>query len=694
MLKALSLSAKMTLVSALLVSVFLLIGIFLQSRSSSQLVSDLTLSEARAIGEYHAEQIAADLDRAMTVAGTITSSFRGIKLSNPDSREPYNHVLHQAMIEHPFLAGAWAGFEPNALDGKDKEHAGVEPHYDQAGRYTTYFYNFGSGIQPYRLTDLAGAANTSDPNYDYYNIPLLSKKPAVVDPVLYNIEGQDVLLPSFTFPVVDASGKAIGVIGVDMTVNSMSEAVSKLKPFETGSVDLISNKGLWVSHGNPENFGKPAADTSDIYKDALSFIQKGESHTFIDGEFTRLFVPVKIAQVDTPWSIVVNIPNAKLTEAADNQRNIMLVGGIILVILVGVLLLVTGNVIIKRPMKATIGVVNALQDGNFDIEVPDQERGDEIGQVNRALEQFKENSQKVRQMEIEQAEAQKRNAQERRAAQLKLADDFEASVGEIVRSVSTSSANMSSAAGEMSRTVDISQQQTVTVAGAAEEASVNVQTVAASTEELSASINEISQQVARSAQVASNAVEEVDRTNDMVNLLAEAADRIGEVVNLINDIAEQTNLLALNATIEAARAGDAGKGFAVVANEVKSLANQTANATDEIVQQITAIQGETRSTVQAIGGIGETIKSIHNIATTIAAAVEEQEAATREISNSVQQAASGTAEVSANVEGMRETAATTGAAAEKVQTASAELEEQSTLLDTQMKSFLGKIRTE
>ncbi|MTI08473.1 methyl-accepting chemotaxis protein [Curvivirga aplysinae] len=692
MLNRLSLSAKLTLFSALLVSTCLIIGIGLQTQSSTTTISELTLSEAEAVGQYHAEQIARDLDRAMLAASSVASTFRGIRSSKPEGREAYNNVLNQTMIEFPYLAGAWAGFLNDSLDGKDAEYVGVGGQNDAQGRYAGYYYNFGNGIVPYLLTGLDGILDTSDPGNTYFNQPYNTQKPIVVDPVLYDIEGVDVLLPSFTVPILDENGKSIGVAGVDMTVNAMSERIGKLEPFEGGSVDLISNKGLWVANHDPELFGKSVEEVDDIYKDALPSIQKGEKLVVADGDFYHLFIPVNISRTDAPWSVVVNVPASKVTEAADQQRNVMIIGGIVLVIVVSIILMIIGNVVIKRPMTSTVNVITALEEGNYDVEITGADRQDEIGQVSNALEQFKENAKRMRDLEAERVEAEKRTEAERRQAQLSMADDFESSVGQIVQAVTTSSNHLSGAANDMDSAVKTSQDQTVAVASAAEEASVNVQTVAASTEELSASINEISQQVARSATVASSAVEEVDKTNDMVKVLAEAADRIGEVVGLINDIADQTNLLALNATIEAARAGDAGKGFAVVANEVKSLAKQTANATEEIVQQITAIQGETKNTVKAIGGIGETINNIHDVATTIAAAVEEQEAATREISHSVQQAASGTAEVSANVEGMRNTAENTGAAANQVNQASTELKEQSDHLDSQMRNFLQQIR--
>jgi len=276
--------------------------------------------------------------------------------------------------------------------------------------------------------------------------------------------------------------------------------------------------------------------------------------------------------------------------------------------------------------------------------------------------------------------------------QVKLADNFEKNVKSVVEMVGSAATEMQSTAESMSATAEETNRQSIVVASASEEASTNVQTVAAASEELSNSINEISNQVQTSSKISQKAVEEATRANETISGLSEAAVKIGEVVELINDIASQTNLLALNATIEAARAGDAGKGFAVVANEVKSLANQTAKATDEIGAQIGAIQGASNDAVQAIEGVSGIIADINQITTGIASAVEEQSAATMEIARNVQQAAEGTSEVSSNITGVTKAANETGDAATQLVEASGELALQSQKLNTEVDGFLVEVR--
>jgi methyl-accepting chemotaxis protein len=346
---------------------------------------------------------------------------------------------------------------------------------------------------------------------------------------------------------------------------------------------------------------------------------------------------------------------------------------------------------ITRPVAQMTGAMSALAEGKFETEVPARENTDEIGAMAKSVQVFKENMIKARDLAAKELEEAKRR--EERAQRIEaLTREFDAEVAAVLETVASATTELKASATAMTATAEESSRQATAVAAASEQASTNVTTVATATEELSSSIAEITRQVTQSAQIASSAVEESNRTTSTVKGLAEGAAKIGDVVKLINDIAGQTNLLALNATIEAARAGEAGKGFAVVAAEVKNLATQTAKATEEIASQVGMIQSATSGSVAAIETIGGTIGRINEIATTIASAVEEQGAATQEISRNVQQASAGTQEVSSNIGGVSQAAAETGAAASQVLSASDELSRQSETLRRYVDTFLAGVR--
>ena len=346
---------------------------------------------------------------------------------------------------------------------------------------------------------------------------------------------------------------------------------------------------------------------------------------------------------------------------------------------------------VSRGIDSIVKPMQALGRGDLTAQVPHQGEKTEIGAMADTLQVFKEAL--IAKKAVDEAAAHDAEAKIERGRRVdSITRDFESMIGEIVETVSSASTQLESSAGTLSGTAKRSQELTTAVAAASEEASTNVQSVASATEEMASSVNEISRQVQESARMANEAVDQARKTNDRVSELSKAAARIGDVVELINNIAGQTNLLALNATIEAARAGEAGRGFAVVASEVKALAEQTAKATGEIGQQITGIQAATQDSVGAIKEISGTIERLSEISSTIAAAVEEQGAATQEISRNVQQAAQGTQQVSANITDVQRGASETGSASAQVLSAAQSLSSDSNRLKLEVGKFLSSVR--
>jgi methyl-accepting chemotaxis protein len=465
--------------------------------------------------------------------------------------------------------------------------------------------------------------------------------------------------------------------------------IARTKFLETSLVSI---------HANNEKITQRVVEISELLKGyRASFVKFSENAKSIAKLSTGMTdAAAAILQLSNSLKSDLSADQQRIeTEASatigETERFILMLaaGGLALG---AVLALMLGNGI-SRPMIRMCKAMRELAAGNFDVVLPGLGRKDEIGEMASAVEEFKVQAVAKAERDAAGQEAQNKAAgAARRAELIRFADEFESAVGSIVSNVSASAVQLETAAGTLTRTAETTQNLSSQVAGASEEASSNMQSVASATEELSTSVDEIGRRVRESSRIADAAVRQAGETDARIGKLSHAAQQIGDVVKLITAIAEQTNLLALNATIEAARAGDAGRGFAVVASEVKSLASQTARATDEISNHISGMQGATQESVVAIKEIGGTIGQISEIASTIAAAVEQQSSATQEIARSVQNVAQGTQEAASSVMQVNCGATETGSASEEVLQSARSLSAESTRLREELDRFMGNIR--
>ncbi|MBR9973098.1 methyl-accepting chemotaxis protein [Magnetospirillum sulfuroxidans] len=400
------------------------------------------------------------------------------------------------------------------------------------------------------------------------------------------------------------------------------------------------------------------------------------------------------AQTFAPWKWTV--ATGIYVDDVDTEFNrvlirLLIVTALVMAAAIGLVLLISRN--ISGGITRLVQVTGKLAQGQFAIDVPGQDRSDEIGTLAQTITVLRDGAAQAERLRGEQDAMKIKAEQDRKASLNKLAEEFDHSVMAVATGINSAVGELEGSAQVVSSAVNTASEQSSSVAAAAEQASANVATVATAAEELSASISEISRQVQASSSISREAVDEAKRANELVEGLAQAGDRIGEVVKLINDIASQTNLLALNATIEAARAGEAGKGFAVVANEVKSLANQTGKATEDISAQVISVQSATQQAVTAIRAIVGTISRISEIAGSIASAVEQQGAATQEIARNVQQAATGTSEVTRHMADLSGATGQAGTAAGGMLTSTRYLASEAQGLRNRVESFLSSIRS-
>lgn len=505
----------------------------------------------------------------------------------------------------------------------------------------------------------------------------------------------DVPASFISTPIVDLNGRVKGVLVFQMPIgriNSIMQAAAGMgdsgETYIVGSDFLMRSDSRFLEEGDETSMLNTKVDGATV-RAALNGdggVEVVEDYRGID--VVSAYAPFEF--LGTKWVVLAEIDESEMLEPVLNLRDRALIAMLIIAaVIVGVGIFFAR--MITRPISSITGAMEVLSSGDTSIDVPENGRKDEIGDMANALEVFKQNRIEADKLSEEQKQEQK--VQLERAENLEnMTEDFEKTVSDLINGLAAASTELDATAQSMTGIAAQTTEQTEAMSHASTSTSENIQTVAGASEELSASIRELSQQVQNTSEAANSATGDVGKASKQIEGLLVASEKIGAVVNLIQDIAEQTNLLALNATIESARAGDAGKGFAVVANEVKSLAQETSNATEQIAAEVNAVQDEVRGAVEAIKNIDVKIREVDIASSAIAAAIEEQNATTDEITRNTQASATSMQELNSNVASVNEAAQTTGSAANDVLSASSELGLQTDTLKQQVAKFLEQVK--
>lgn len=686
-----SLSAKISLIGAVSVAAVFGIGTLFISQQTNSTLSGQNDALQSNVAENQAARVQNRLDLAARTAQETVSAMGALRAQGITDRTVYDGILKSSLEANPDLLGVWSGWEPDALDGRDADFAGTDGH-DASGRFVPY-WNRGAGAvvkEPLVGYDQDGAG-------DYYQLPKKNDRMIAIEPYSYSVGGKDFLITTFSAPI-KVNGQYYGTAGIDIALNDLNAELASVKPFGTGFVALVSSAGMAVSYPDAAATGKPLKDidpaSAKVATEAIATNKPASTDATTKGEgWHYLALPVAAGGTDERWAVVVAVPNATLNAEANKNNTIMLALSVLSILIAAGILFLVLNRMVGAPLKGLGRTFDRMASGDHNAEVPEARRVDEIGQIGKAVLRFRDSLRdRVNADADAEHQRQLQASEDRKVAMGMLATEFEQAVGGIVDQVASASIDMRNSAEALSQIASNASGQTTTIASATEQAANNVRTVAAASEELTSSINEITSKAEASSTIARRAVDEANRSDARIRELEAAAGKVGEVVTLIQAIAQQTNLLALNATIEAARAGDAGKGFAVVATEVKSLANQTAKATDEIGEQISAIQSATNGTVEAIASIRDIIHEMSQFSMAISEAMTQQGAATDDIARNVHEASQGTDEVATHVHSLAVATQETGEASSRTLNTAAQLVQQSETLKSQVQAFVNQVR--
>ncbi len=599
----LSISMKLVSLTTLLLVVCLGTGVLLLHRSVLSILQPLVAESEIANANHYAVEIRARVEGHAVQAERLVARVQTALNAGLTDRAQLNAMLAEHLQDNPGLYGSWATFEPNGFDGRDADFVNSEGT-DVSGRMLSFYRREGSGI----VLDVVTGYQDQGETGEFYFIPLRTARPYVTEPYSDELGGKTVWMLSLVWPVT-RQGQTIGVVGVDLTLDSFREQVSAFKPFGGGAVQVLSSRGRWIAYAQTEQMGELASDTNAALAPFVEAVQAGQSlaatvpSAALGEPAKTVLMPFSPVTNAAPWGILFEFPTRLLDAPLDRLSVLSLVAGAVLTAVLVLALAGLTAIVVSRPLQQMMAAIHRLRAGQISDVIAGGDRKDEIGLINRALEAFRQQALEVEQLRTSQAQERVHAEQQSRAMRQELLERFQASVGVLVSDLGTVAETLSQRAADVVAVNRQTLDQAQIVAAAAEQASHNVTAAAAATDGLASAISEIGAQASLSARIAGEAQALGRDADTAVDGLSVAAANVGEVVKLISDIASQTNLLALNATIEAARAGEAGKGFAVVAGEVKNLANQTAHATDQISAQISSMQASSQESVQAIRAI-------------------------------------------------------------------------------------------
>jgi len=681
-MKALSLKIKFTLIMvalSLLSASTVGLVILLKAQDS---ISNLSMLYAKNDSEASASKVGKFLEpHWFTVENMGQIMERYEDIPPVERRKFFNSMLKDMVERNKDILGAWCNFEPNVLEGNDKEYVGI-PGTESSGRFIPYWVRSSSGIKIETLVDYdkPGAG-------DYYLLAKNSGLTTLLNPYLYKIDGKDVLVTSIAVPIHSKNGKVLGVVGVDFTLEEIQKISQSSKPLGDALTAVFSNDGTVVGHFDLSRIGKKVMETEkDMFgpylEEYMKTLKEGTPYSLrryipaVGSDVICFYSPIKIGSSTTPWSFAVAITEKTVLAPVNEMKRVVIYISIAMIIAVIIVAAYMSNTISKPIVKVT-NTLKDISEGEGDLTKRiDVHSKDEVGALVRYFNKLMDTLQHPIRETKTTVNSLAAAADKLSSLSDRLSDTSKETVNQVTNAANTAeqvSMNIKAmASGAEQASVNANEVASTTeqmavninavsngakqaslnaseVAGAAEQMSANMSTIAAAIEEMSASIRQIAHNAGDARHIAGDATVKSTEATSAMNKLGIAAKEIGHVTNVIKKIADKTNLLALNATIQAAGAGEAGKGFAVVASEIKELANQSAQSADDIASRIEGVQSETSAAVVIINDVSGIIAKINQSVEAIAGHVEQQTKASNEISNNVSQANEGAKRVASAI---------------------------------------------